>query len=253
MLSATEFYDQVTTRLAALMEPGPQAEIDRAVQILVEGLDAGGVLHAFGTGHSEAFAMEIAGRAGGLIPTTKTSLRDLVIFLGYDAEGLTESDLERRPGIAAELFELARPNPADVFLIASNSGVNNSIIDMALVAKEHGHKLIAVTSLEHTQAVNPKHASGKRLADIADVVIDNRAPYGDATLDAGNGVKVGAVSSITAAFIAQLLTLGVVRTFTERGDVAPTYISANIPEGDAHNRALEEKYAGRLRRSKNPA
>ena len=177
------------------MEPGPQSEIDRAVQLLVEGLDAGGVLHAFGTGHSEAFAMEIAGRAGGLIPTTKTSLRDLVIFLGYDADGLTESDLERRPGIAAELYELARPNPADVFLIASNSGVNNSIIDMALVVKEHGHKLIAVTSLEHTQAVSPKHASGKRLADIAYVVIDNRAPYGDATLDAGNGVKVGAVSA----------------------------------------------------------
>jgi uncharacterized phosphosugar-binding protein len=54
---------------------------------------------------------------------------------------------------------------------------------MALLAKEKGHDVIAVTSLEHTAQVQPKHPSGLRLSEIADVVIDNLAPYGDATLD----------------------------------------------------------------------
>jgi uncharacterized phosphosugar-binding protein len=27
------------------------------------------------------------------------------------------------------------------------------------------------------------------------------------------------------------------------------YLSANVPEGDEHNRALEARYAGRLRRT----
>ncbi|NVP72914.1 sugar isomerase, partial [Vibrio cholerae O1 biovar El Tor] len=80
---------------------------------------------------------------------------------------------------------------------------------VALRAKTNGHPVIAVTSMQHTAGVQPKHSSGKRLHEIADVVIDNLAPYGDATLDLGDGIVMGAVSSITAAFIGQLLSLGV--------------------------------------------
>jgi uncharacterized phosphosugar-binding protein len=32
------------------------------------------------------------------------------------------------------------------------------------------------------------------------------------------------------------------------GRVPPLYLSANIPGGDEHNRALERKYEGRIRR-----
>ena len=71
-----------------------------------------------------------------------------------------------------EVFDVSLVNPADIFLIASNSGVNGSIVGMALQAKEHGHQVIAVTSLAHTNAVTPKHPSGKRLSEVADVVID---------------------------------------------------------------------------------
>jgi uncharacterized phosphosugar-binding protein len=135
-----------------------------------------------------------------------------------------------------------------VFIIASNSGVNGSIVGMALLAKQHGHPVIAVTSLEHTMAVEPKHPSGQRLRDVADVVIDNLAPYGDATLALEGGVPVGSVSSITSAFIAQLLTIGVAERIAATGAVPPLYLSANIPGGDEHNSKLEAKYEGRIRR-----
>jgi uncharacterized phosphosugar-binding protein len=119
---------------------------------------------------------------------------------------------------------------------------------MALKAKETGHKVIAVTSLEHTMAVEPKHPSGKRLRDIADVVIDNKAPYGDATLDIGS-TKIGAISSITAAFIAQLLTIAVTDRIAASGQTPPVYLSANIPGGDEHNKALEDLYRDRISRT----
>jgi uncharacterized phosphosugar-binding protein len=141
-----------------------------------------------------------------------------------------------------------------VFVIASNSGVNGSIVGMALLAKQHGHPVIAVTSLEHTMAVQPKHPSGQRLRDVADVVIDNLAPYGDATLalpstgSADISVPVGSVSSITSAFLAQLLTIGVAERIAATGAVPPLYLSANIPGGDEHNSELEAKYEGRIRR-----
>ena len=195
-------------------------------------MQSGGVLQAFGTGHSQAFAMEIAGRAGGLIPTHAIALRDVVLRGGRDLSALQGATLERDESVVDELYALYSIEPADLFLIASNSGVNGSIVGLALRAKAEGHAVIAVTSLEHTNAVTPKHSSGKRLSEIADVVIDNRAPFGDTTVGLGDGLSAGAVSSITAAYIAQLLTLGAAQRLRDAGETPPLYISANIPGGD---------------------
>jgi uncharacterized phosphosugar-binding protein len=215
---------------------------------VVAAVQSGGVLQAFGTGHSQAFAMEIAGRAGGFIPSRAMALRDVVLRGTRDPSALGGSALERDASVVDELFAVSSVHPSDVFLIASNSGVNGSVVGVALRAKADGHPVIAVTSLEHTQAVSPKHPSGRRLSEIADVVLDNRAPYGDTTIDVG-GVQVGAVSSITAAFLAQLLTIGAARRIADSGHTPPIYVSANVPGGDKHNSALEARYGERIRRT----
>lgn len=258
---AASFATEVQTRLDRIAALAADGGLDEAITLLTDAIQAGAVIQAFGTGHSEAFAMEIAGRAGGLIPTTKLALRDLVLRGGYDLDALGGSSLERSPTVAEDLWAVSTINPGDVFVIASNSGVNGSIVGIALLAKQHGHPVIAVTSLQHTMAVEPKHPSGQRLCDVADVVIDNLAPFGDATLtlpSTGSGgrstgsesvpVPVGAVSSITSAFIAQLLTIGVAERIAATGAVPPLYLSANIPGGDEHNSGLEAKYEGRIRR-----
>jgi uncharacterized phosphosugar-binding protein len=244
-----EFLAQATTRLEAIAATAAGGGYDKAIDLIVSALDDGGVVQAFGTGHSQAFAMEIAGRAGGLIPTNNLALRDVVLHGTRDVSALGGSDLERDPSVVDELFTVSPINPADVFLIASNSGVNGSIVGVALRARELGHKVIAVTSIEHTGAVEPKHPSGKRLSEVADVVLDNRAPFGDTTLSLPGDVGVGAISSITSAFIAQLLTIEVSNRISERGSVPPLYISANIPGGDEHNTALENLYRDRIRRT----
>jgi uncharacterized phosphosugar-binding protein len=243
---ATETTSRIE-RIAALADDGG---FDDAIAMVAESVAADGVVQAFGTGHSQAFAMEIAGRAGGLIPTSRVALGDLVLRGGQDTAILgSGAKLERDPSVVDRLWELTDPAPSDVFLIASNSGVNGSIVGYALKAKEHGHGVIAVTSLEHTSRVTPKHPSGKRLSEVADVVIDNLAPYGDATLILGDDIAVGAVSSMTAAFIAQLLTIGVAERLAATGTTPPVYLSANIPGGDDHNHRLEDRYGDRLRRS----
>jgi len=242
-----EFADQVQSRVEQIAAMAEAGGLDQPIDVLTKAIEQGAVLQAFGTGHSEAFAMEIAGRAGGLIPTNKIALRNLVLRGGRPADVLGAT-LERDPSIVAELWDISTIHPGDVFLIASNSGVNGSIVGLALLAKEKGHQVIAVTSLQHTMQVQPKHASGQRLCDVADIVIDNLAPYGDATIALEGGVPVGAVSSITSAFIAQLLTLGVAERISAKGQVPPLYLSANIPGGDEHNHALEKKYEGRITR-----
>ena len=246
----TDFHREVAGRLLRLTGTAASGGLDDAVEILVRCVAGGGVIHAFGTGHSEAFAMEIAGRAGGLIPTSRIALRDVVLYGGYAPDQLEAyPPLERDPGVAAALFATVSRDPADAFIIASNSGGNASTVGLAVLAKEHGHPVIAVTSLEHTARVSSSSPGGRRLADVADVVLDNLAPFGDAALPGPDGTPVGAVSSITAAYLAQLLTIATARRLAGDGVMPPVYLSANIPGGDEHNRALEEKYRGRIRRS----
>lgn len=244
MSHATDFLGQVAPRLQRLTAFAEDGGLDPAIGLFADSIAAGGIVHVFGTGHSEAFAMELAGRAGGLIPTNKIALRDLVLRGDEDRSMLGSSLLERDPQIAEKLWALVPAAPGDVIVIASNSGVNGSIVGFALQAKEHGHPVIAVTSLEHTAAVEPKHPSGKRLSEIADVVIDNLAPYGDSTMEV-DGYGCGAVSSLTAAFIAQLLTIGTIEKLAQDGE-PPVYISANVPGGHERNQTLEDVYGDRL-------
>ena len=161
--------------------------VQQAADLIVASLRAGGVVQAFGSGHSEALAMEIAGRAGGLVPTNRIALRDVVIIGGESPEVLASKHLERDPSIAHRLYDLANVSAADIFVIASNSGVNGSIVELAQVVKQHGHRLIAITSFTQTAGVDSRHPSGKKLVDLADVALDNGAPYGDSVLPLPGG------------------------------------------------------------------
>jgi uncharacterized phosphosugar-binding protein len=219
--------------------------VSLAADAITASLRNGGVVQAFGSGHSEALAMEIAGRAGGLVPTNRIALRDIVLYGGEPRDVLEDQLLERRTEVAHRLYELAPVQPEDVFVLASNSGINGLVVELALLIKERGHDLIAVTSLEHTARSQPRHPSGKRLSEIADVVLDNGAPYGDVLLPN----QTGAVSSVTAAVLAQMVITEVVTRLEEAGEVPPIYLSANIAGGYEHNLQLEARYAGRIRRT----
>lgn len=223
--------------------------VHRAAELITAGLDGGGILQAFGSGHSEALAMELAGRAGGLVPSNRIALRDMVLHGDQPRTVLDDPFLERDPAFAHRLLETSPVHPADVFAIASNSGINGVVVELALQVKERGHKLIAFTSAEHSARSASRHPSGKRLADLADVVLDNGAPYGDAAMPLPGGGAVGAVSSVTAAVLAQMIVAEVARRFVDRGEQPPIYLSANMEGGDEHNGALEERYTGRLRRT----
>ncbi|GIM95305.1 sugar isomerase domain-containing protein [Paractinoplanes toevensis] len=228
---------------------GQQDEKNRAAKLLTETVRNGGVIQAFGCGHSEALAMEIAGRAGGLVPTNRIALRDIVLYGGSEMADLADPAIERRTEIAHRLYELAPIKPDDAFVIASNSGINGAVVEMALLVKERGHALVAITSAQHSAGVDSRHPSGRKLGDIADVVLDNGAPYGDATLPLPGGGAVGAVSSITAALLAQQLVTEVVANLLTAGLTPPVYLSDNVPGGKEHNAHLEARYAGRIRRT----
>ena len=111
-ISATA-YTKIISDLVQRVGSGQLDGVARAADLLTAAVRAGGVIHAFGCGHSEAVAKEIAGRAGGLVPTSRIELRDVVLYGGEPASVLADPRLELDPAIARRLFELAPVRPED--------------------------------------------------------------------------------------------------------------------------------------------
>lgn len=232
-----------------------QDNIAAAARLVADALQADGILQVFGTGHSRSFAMEIAGRAGGLVPANKLAISDLAFFGPLSVSQLLDPRLERDPTLAAQLLDVHSVQPNDVFVICSNSGGNGSTVELARLVSGRGHRLIAVTSMDHTTKITSRHPSGQKLYELADVVIDNGGVFGDAVLDLppdDQGNPRGAIlatSTVTSALIAQLLVTEVCGLLLEAGAEVPILISANIPGGDEHNDRLRARYADRVRSS----
>ena len=229
-----------------------QDAIGAAADLLAGSVAAGGVIQVFGTGHSRSFAMEVAGRAGGLVPANKISITDLAFLGKASVAEVSDPHLERDDALAARLLAVHEIRPPDVFVICSNSGGNGSTVELARLAKAHGHGVVAVTSLAHTTKITSRHPSGLRLFEIADVVIDNCGVFGDAVLDlpaAPDGSPQGpilATSTVASAVIAQMLVTEVCGRLLAEGHEVPVLISANVPGGDEHNDRLRARYAGRV-------
>lgn len=221
--------------------------IRAAAELIADALSRDGVIQAFGTGHSRAIALELAGRAGGLVPAHQLWVKDLVMYGKAEPAEILDPLVERDPDLARRILDLADVRAADVFVIASNSGGNGSIVEMAILAKERGHSVIAITSLEHSRQITSRHSSGKRLYELADLAIDNCGPYGDATLPLPTGGATAPTSTISSSLIIQMLVSEICGIQLEAGLAPPVMVSMNTPEGDQHNASLVARYGDRIR------
>ena len=95
-------------------------------------------------------------------------------------------------------------------------GSIKQLIDLALTLKSHDVKIIALTSMDYSSNVESAHPSGKKLYEIADLVIDNCAPLGDAMMDIeGIPVKFAPASGLGGDLV--LLNAGLHQTAHQLG------------------------------------
>lgn len=214
-------------------------EIDRAAELIAASVGDGDMLHVFGSGHSMLAAIESTVRAGGLA----------AIDLVYDPALLPAfpdrvARAERLHGYAEVALSVADLRAGEVMLVVSHSGINPVPVELALGARDRGLRVVAITSLAHSRAVSPRHHSGQRLCDVADVVLDTHAPHGDTTVVAG-GIPTGAVSTILACAAIHAITIRVVEQLSATGQDAPVLVSQNVDGGDAYNHTLLRRYRDR--------
>lgn len=235
-----DYLNYVQNKLKEVSESQEQA-VREAAQLVAKSCQQDGRFYVFGSGHSHMIAEELYVRAGGLAYVKAILPPELMLH-----EMTNKSTfLERLEGYASALIKLYKVDAKDTILIISNSGRNPVPVEMALEAKKVGCRVIAMTSMVHSNATTSRHSSGKRLFEIADVVLDNGSVKGDAGyyID-GLDTPIGATSDCIGIALAQALITEVIHLLIEAGINPPIFKSANVDGADAYNDALYDKYYG---------
>jgi uncharacterized phosphosugar-binding protein len=158
--------------------------------------------------------------------------------------------IENLPGYGTRLAERYdrqyQFRPGEVLIAISNSGKNCSPIEVALHAKSRGLTVVALTCLAMSRTTLSQHPSGKKLFEVADHVLDNGGVTGDAIVEVGGGVMAGPTSTFIGCSVLNWLMLSTVEWLVKNGHTPPLLRSQNLPGAIEHNRALGQKYAGRL-------
>ncbi|AKC83424.1 hypothetical protein IMCC26134_12785 [Verrucomicrobia bacterium IMCC26134] len=198
---------------------------------------AGGVLHTFGSGHSEMIAREIIGRAGGLMPVTG------LFDPGY---GFSENVVGYGTRLAQRHHHHYGFQAGEVIIVISNSGKNSSPIEVALYAKEKGLTVVGLTSLAMSTVAATVHPGGKNLHAVADYTLDNFGVPGDAITEVTAGQFAGPTSTFIGCTLLNLLMLAVLEWLRDNGHSLPLVRSQNLPGGMEANIDLAKKYRTRL-------
>ncbi len=215
-----------------------QSTIETIAPLIADSVESGGVIHTFGSGHSEIIGREMVGRAGGLVCVSAI----------LDTTGGFVENLHGYGQALAKRYDRNHHLKSGEFIIViSNSGKNCSPIEIAEYAKGKGLKVVAITSMEMTRKVKATHPSGKKLYEFADYTLDNCGVLGDAIVDLpGKEQSAGPTSTMAGALLINLLQMEVLEMLSNRGADTPLLRSQNTEGAMDANIELARSYKGRL-------
>jgi uncharacterized phosphosugar-binding protein len=248
--ASLEYIKQAQTILERI-ESTQMDAIEQAAEICTQAIAGDGLVHLFGTGHSRIFVEEMFPRHGsfpGFHPIVELSLtyHNLVVGSNGQRQAMFLEHVEGFGQVILRNFVFDHP---DCFLLFSNSGVNEVVVDVALEAKRMELPLIAVVSVDHCRASSALHSSGKKLIDIADVVIDSCTPAGDAMVRVpGLEDPVGPGSTIGAAAVTNSLKCRIAEKLTGLGKPPIVLTSGYFIGSEASKKRFEECYDDYRRR-----
>jgi len=208
---------------AQAIEGIKRAQLDAIVaasRICAEKIGRGGLVFLFGSGHSRMMVDEMTPRQGcfvGFYPLVELAVANYSAIVGPN--GLPSAlYLEKCEGYAEQILQGFQFGSDDAFIIISTSGIRPLVVEMALGAKSRGLAVIAIVSRTHCEAARPAHSSGKKLIDVADVVIDNGAPVGDCAVELpGLDWLTGPLSTVTGALIINMIRCETARMLLANG------------------------------------
>jgi uncharacterized phosphosugar-binding protein len=219
-LSGAIAYYEKTLELLNQVRRTEIPAIEQAAEICAGSISKGGLVFLFGAGHSRMMCEEMTPRQGcyaGFFALVELALSNHASIVGTN--GLRAAlHLEKYEGYAEEILKSFRFGPNDAFVVISTSGIRPVIVEMAIGAKRRGMPVIAMLSRQHCEQSPAAHSSGKKLVDVADVVLDNQCPPGDCVLELdGIEWRTGPASTVTGGMIINMLRCETATRLLARG------------------------------------
>jgi uncharacterized phosphosugar-binding protein len=242
-VKAREYLDRLRDILT-FVETKQAESISTAAQKLAEVVGRGGIIYTFGSGHSHCAAEDIVYRAGGLA----------AVSLIYEPASAGEFGMvkagymERLAGVGETTIRFSGISKQDALIVVSNSGLNNAPVEVALYGRELGIPVIAITSVSYSSSHRTRHSGGKKLMEVADVVIDTGVPFPDATIKMeGLEQPMGGLSTAVSIVVGHMLCLSIASLLLQQGLWPDVFFSGNLDSAEEHNLELWKKYRGRVR------
>jgi uncharacterized phosphosugar-binding protein len=230
-MSVEKFSVAITAVLETIWSTQTDA-IRSAANLMADSVQHGGLVHLFGSGHSVLPVQDIFPRYGSFPvfhPLMDARLMWQTVIGSGGARGLLW--LERQEGYASVLFENQPIHEGDVMVVFSHGGLNAVGIEVAMESRTRGLRVVVVTSMDNQRSRTATHSSGKKLSDVADVVIDNCVPARDALVDIdGWRAPVAAGSTVATTAIAMAIVAEVAAELARRGITPPVFVSPNVKD-----------------------
>ncbi len=244
------YVDVVSQQLQGIVEHEADA-IDRAAQSCADSIQGDGLVFSFGTGHGSFAALEMFPRTGtiaGFRPIVELPIAVMHHIFG-DMGTHQYRFLHKQEGYGGAILRAHRLDRGDTMVLFSQSGLNAVILDIAIECGQRGLTVVAVTSIPHSSGVESRHSSGKRLFEVADIVIDTRAPKADAGLPLdGTDALFGPTSTPVAVVVAHSIVARTAEILLGRGYQPKVMRSPNVADHEAANRNNDEVYEDLWRR-----
>jgi uncharacterized phosphosugar-binding protein len=133
-----------------------------------------------------------------------------------------------------------------VLVVISNSGRNPVPIELSLQARQRRVRVIALVNARQATQCASRHASGRNLTQVVDLVLDNGGVPGDACVPVEElGTAVGPVSTVTGTVILQMMVCAAVEKVLAQGGRPELFRSSNL-DGDDTNQRILQRYLGRV-------
>ncbi|MGL4677005.1 MAG: sugar isomerase domain-containing protein [Brevinema sp.] len=238
---------QYLTHVIELQKKAINTESSKLIQlasIMSDTTIRGNNIWFFGATHSDVVTQEMIYRAGGCAvfngifhPNMRLDFKPLYMTSRY----------EQTEGVGYLLSDSYPLKEGDFLLIHSVSGRNPAVVELALSAKEKNVYVAGLFSKQYSGSVTSRHSSGKKLDEIADIMINNHVETGDACIKIeGVDAKIAPTSSIVALTISNILLIEYVNAMLAKGVVPPIIKSGNMDKAMEYNYQLFNQYKDQI-------
>jgi len=225
-------YVEEMVKIANKIEAEQESNIRAAAALCAEAINAGKMVHLFGSGHSVLATQDVFPRYGGVVgfhPCMDPRLMWSNVIGPNGARELLW--IERQEGYIANFLQSYTFHEGEVMIVYSHGGLNAAPIEAAMYAKARGCKIIAITSGENFKKAEANHSSGMKLGDVADILIDNCCPLEDSLVPIpGYAQKVGGSSTVAAIIASQSIVSETALLLQKMGHQMYIFVSPNVLE-----------------------